>query len=82
MKFDFSKHAIERLHKRRIPRQLVLDVIRTPDTVIDESTCIRVYQKLDIQHGNTYLIRVFVNICKDPKLIITAYKTSKIDKYL
>ena len=42
----------------------------------------RVYQKMDIQNGNTYLIRVFVNTCKDPEVIITAYRTSKIEKYL
>jgi len=77
----FSKHAIERIKSRGIQRKLVLEVIRTPDTVIDESNCIRIYQKLDIQHGNKYLIRVFVNICKDPELIITAYRTSKLDKY-
>jgi len=27
------------------------------------------------------LLRIFVNTCKEPNLIITAYKTSKIDKY-
>jgi hypothetical protein len=38
-------------------------------------------QKL-IKEGNLkYLYRVFVNICKQPDLVITAYKTSKIEKY-
>ena len=77
----FSKHAIERIDSRGIQRKLVMKVIQTPDTVIDESKCIRIYQKTEIQNGNKYLIRVFVNICKEPELIITAYKTSKIDKY-
>jgi len=27
------------------------------------------------------MLRVFVNRCKEPDLIITAYKTTKIDKY-
>jgi len=30
---------------------------------------------------NKYLYRVFVNICKKSALIITVYKTSKIEKY-
>jgi hypothetical protein len=29
-----------------------------------------------------YLIRIFINDKKNPKLIITVYKTSKIKKYL
>ena len=31
--------------------------------------------------GENYLIRVFVNVAKNPKLIMTVYRTSKIQKY-
>lgn len=34
-----------------------------------------------LENNKTYLIRVFVNEAKTPPLIITAYKTSKIQKY-
>ncbi|WP_114984868.1 DUF4258 domain-containing protein [Cyclonatronum proteinivorum] len=81
MALQFSKHAIERLSARGIQKELVLEVLQTPDTIIEESNCVRIFQKLDVQKGNSYLIRVFVNVCKEPKLIITAYRTSKVNKY-
>ncbi len=28
-----------------------------------------------------YLVRMFINKCKSPKVVITVYKTSKIKKY-
>lgn len=31
--------------------------------------------------ARTYLVRVFVNILKKPNLVITVYRTSKVDKY-
>jgi len=35
-----------------------------------------------LENDKAYLIRIFVNHLVDPAVIITAYKTSKIDKYL
>lgn len=40
-----------------------------------------VYQNAIVENNKTYLIRVFVNETKIPAIIITAYKTSKIQKY-
>jgi len=34
------------------------------------------------ENSNNYLYRVFVNELKKPSVIITVYKTSKIDKYV
>jgi len=31
--------------------------------------------------GRTYLLRVFVDIDRTPATVVTAYRTSKIDKY-
>lgn len=33
------------------------------------------------ENDKFYLYRVYLNICKIPPLVITAYKTSKIEKY-
>jgi hypothetical protein len=80
-KYSFSKHAKERMDSRGISSSMVKDVVKNPGAVIEESDCMRIYQKVLIEHQRKRLLRVFINICKDPKLIITAYKTSKIDKY-
>ena len=51
-------------------------------TEITEQEGVTVYQNTILENNKTYLIRVFVNQHKTPPLIITAYKTSKIQKYL
>ena len=60
---------------------LIEEVLNTPDKVIINSKGVDVYQKLVIENNISYLYRVFVNITKQPAMIITAYKTSKVNKY-
>ncbi len=81
MIYRYSKHADEQISKRSISKEKVADVIDDPDDIIKHDGCLTVYQKVYDENGNRYLYRIFVNICKKPALIITAYKTSKIEKY-
>lgn len=81
MDFTFSKHAIERIKDRGITEETVSSILNNPDSIIKTSNCKHIYQKKIKEEGSKYLFRIFVNICIQPTLIITAYKTSKIDKY-
>ncbi|MCC5942197.1 MAG: DUF4258 domain-containing protein [Balneolaceae bacterium] len=78
---EFSNHATARCAARGIRQEEIIDAIQNHDRVINESDCKRIYQKVFTQNNNRLLLRVFVNRCKKPMLIITAYKTSKLDKY-
>ena len=77
MLIKFTKHALERMRIRGITKEEVIDAITNPEKEINDS------------HGNIithkvkkkYLLRVFYYIEEDSKIVITAYKTSKIDKY-
>ena len=40
-----------------------------------------IYQKIVLEKDKPYLYRVLVNSEKNPPLVITAYKTSKTDRY-
>jgi Domain of unknown function (DUF4258) len=75
-----SKHALEQMELRQISLHLVNDILANPDEVlvVNEKT---IYQSVIIEHGKSYLIRIFVNNIKNPNLVITVYKTSKISKY-
>jgi len=78
----FSKHALLRMKQRGITENQVNKVIRKPDSIIEKGDR-KIYQSLiESSQGKSYLLRVFVNTNKSPNLIITVYKTSKIDKYL
>lgn len=80
MLFSISKHAKDQLKLRGIEENVIVEILNNPGQIIieDDKT---LYQSIIIEAGKKYLIRVFVNHTKTPNLVITAYKTSKIEKY-
>lgn len=81
MNYKYSKHADDQISKRSISKKKIAVVIDKPDNILIYDNCLKVCQKVFEEKENKYLYRIFVNICKEPALIITAYKTSKIKKY-
>ncbi len=80
MKAVFSNHAPDQMKLRRISVDTANEILNHPGSVIAENG-ITIYQSVIIEDGKSYLIRIFVNDQKNPNLVITAYKTSKISKY-
>lgn len=68
------------MKSREISSAEVMEVVKDPDSVINEP-CKKIFQKKITKNNSLYLYRVFVNTCRDPELIITDYKTSKVEKY-
>lgn len=81
MTMEFSKHALRQLEARNITKEFILFVIQYPDHILHQDISTIIFEKLIDDPEKPYLYRVFVNSTKNPQLIITAYKTSKIDKY-
>ncbi len=81
MEFEFSKHALDQMERRYISKELIISIVHQPDSVVDQDKTTRIYSKLVDTDSKIYLYRVFVNYLKNPAIIITAYKTSKIEKY-
>ncbi len=79
--FLYSKHALEQINHRGLSKDTIDMIIRKPDHILPDSEDVAVYQKLVKEEDKHYLYRVFVNKIKNPPVIITAYKTSKTDKY-
>ena len=78
MNYVFTKHALEQMELRKIPKSIVEKILANPGQIKNEERK-KVYQSI-VEKGN-YLIRIFVNHKKNPKVIVTVYKTSKISKY-
>lgn len=78
MLFEFSLHCLEQMKLRSITRETIDLVMKDPDDVIIEDDNQKVFQKI----VDNYLYRVFINYNKNPALIKTVYRTSKIIKYL
>lgn len=81
LRFHFSKHVLEELEERQIPRMLVERVLESPEqkTVVLEN--INCYQSRVEISGKQYVLRVLVNDTVQPPVVVTAYRTSKIRKY-
>jgi hypothetical protein len=81
--FIFADHALFEMARRGISEAQVVNVLANPG----QSEMVRagrvVYQaKLSLgQPPKTYLLRVFIDIDRHPPEVVTAYLTSKIEKY-
>jgi hypothetical protein len=81
MSFHLSKHALEELERRQIPRHIVERVLESPEQqqhLLENITC---YQSRVNISGKQYLMRVMVNEAVQPSVVVTVYRTSKIRKY-
>jgi hypothetical protein len=81
MEIEFSKHSVNQMRLRSIYSKIVELIIQNPDSIITQDYKTKIYSKLLVEESKTYLYRVFVNENKTPPMIITVYKTSKIEKY-
>jgi hypothetical protein len=79
--YIFPEHSLIQIYKRNLDIQFVECTLEFPDAIIPDDPEITVYQKVGSERNKSYLYRVFVNIQKRPKVIVTVYKTSKIEKY-
>lgn len=60
MEFTFSEHALLRIRDRGITKKAVSRAIQKPDTIIKESDCKHVYQKVIEEKDSKYLFRVLL----------------------
>ncbi len=81
MKFQFSKHVLQELEKRKIPQRLVEQALYNPEQKVQEVNGITCYQSRVEINGKAYLLRVMVNETMDPAIVVTVYRTSKVSKY-
>lgn len=81
MEYTLSFHASQEIENRQIPLELLEMVLNEPQQIYVDEFDILVYQSvLGFPNSKKYLLRIFL-ADKDPKHIITIYRTSKIDKY-
>jgi hypothetical protein len=81
MRFKYSNHALEQIQNRQLDKAKVDDVLNHPEKQFTDETGLKVYHKTVQENDKYYLYRVFVNHDKKPPLVVTVYKTSKIEKY-
>lgn len=81
-KFRYSRHAEEEMKRRQIPQQIADQVLTAPEQELNQADGRKIYQsRIEMLPGKTYLIRIFIDPIEDPAVVVTVYRTSKIEKY-
>jgi hypothetical protein len=79
--FVVTPHARFELQRRGLDETIVRRVLGAPEQRETLRPGRDVLQsRLEIE-GQRYLVRVFVDVDRSPAEVVTAYRTSKIDKY-
>jgi hypothetical protein len=81
MNFHYSKHSLEQIKLRQLDQVIIDELLDHPDQIIKQDKHTVFFQKLVTEYNKQYLYRVLVNTEKQPHRVVTAYKTSKIEKY-
>ena len=76
-----TSHAAFEMLRRRIEERVVRQVLAAPEQRHAVRPGRDVLQSWIAFSGKTYLLRVFVDIDRDPAEVVTVYRTSRIAKY-
>ena len=60
---------------------MVESILDAPDQIVPEKGVVRAYQSKREIGGKIFLVRVMVDDTADPAVVVTAYRTRKIEKY-
>ena len=81
MQVRFTPHALAECERRSIETETIQRIVESPEQIVPNIGGRVVYQS-KIPFGNkSYLVRVVVEVTDQEIVVITAYRTSKIDKY-
>lgn len=79
--YVFTDHARFEMKRRGLEEDLVAKVLRNPDQRLWVRPGRVVLQSRVAVEGKTCLVRVFVDIDWQPAEVVTAYRTSRVEKY-
>jgi Domain of unknown function (DUF4258) len=86
MNYIFSSHALEEMEIRQIPQEIVAQILTEPQQIISQLPDRQIFQSIITMENDgalkDYIVRVIVNIVKQPNVVVTVYRSSKISKYL
>lgn len=72
-----TAHATEQAAERQVDAEAVRAVLAEPEQVLEVRPGRVVAQRVLLE----YMVRVFVDVDREPAEVVTVYRTSKIDKY-
>lgn len=78
----FSRHALLRMRRRKIPAKLIVKTVVNPDVLTSQPAGTHVAAKLFRRERKPYALVVIYRDQHTAKHIVTAFFSSKVRKYL
>jgi hypothetical protein len=72
----FTGHAVGQAELRQLDIDEVLAVVRSPEQIVP----VREFRQSLVNDGR-HVIRVLVDLADEEVVVVTMYRTSKVDKY-
>jgi uncharacterized protein DUF4258 len=79
--YIFTDHAATEINRRGLTVKTIDEILKSPEQRLDVRPGRVVLQSRIEESGLEYLVRVFVDIDRNPAEVVTAYRTSKVLKY-
>ena len=79
--YILKPHAKFEIARRGLNEEIVNKILSNPEQRTSARLGRDVFQSQIMMEGKEYLVRVFVDIDRNPAEVVTAYRTSKILKY-
>lgn len=81
MKVEISPHAADQIASRKLTRENVIAVAEAPEQTVEREGELPIAQSRITFEGKPALLRVAYRDEGEVRLVVTAYPTTKIDKY-
>jgi len=82
MNYILSGHAEWEMERRQIRKAGLDALLQVPEQRIRQSADTEILQsRFAAENGKMYLLRAVVTTGREPPLVVTVYRTSKIEKY-
>jgi hypothetical protein len=81
MDFVLTDHARQEARRRQIPLEWIEATLAQPEQVAIGTNGRKVFQSRVVAEGKAYLVRLIVEDWHRPPVVVTVYRTSKIEKY-
>jgi hypothetical protein len=82
MIYRLSRHAQEEMVRRQISREWIDSLLDAPEQKIEQPGGKDILQsRFSVPDGRMYLVRAVVATARQPAVVVTVYRTSKIEKY-
>ncbi len=80
--FVLTAHAKLEMIRRQIPLAWLDACMQLPEQIVEGTGRRKIFQSRFAQEGKVFLLRVVVETWQAPPVVVTVYRTTRLEKYL